>query len=112
MRRYGIGAAVIHHYANLFLSARIYVIVAAPYFIIVSVTTMSPILFEIDPAPTVFLSSAPNFISDIGFNYVFDSGARKYYCYWRGITFLTIAHDIFVDIGARKYFGLSRTILF
>ena len=51
-----------NHYANLilFLSASIYVVGAAPYFIIVFGATMA------STAPTVFLSLARNFISDIG----------------------------------------------
>ena len=58
-----------HHYANLilFLSASIYVVGAAPYFIIVFGATMASPLFETQPpAPIVFLPVAPNFILNIG----------------------------------------------
>ena len=58
-----------NHYANLilFLSASIYVVGAAPYFIIVFGATMASPLFETQPpAPIVFLPVAPNFIFNIG----------------------------------------------
>ena len=58
-----------NHYANLilFLSASIYVVGAAPYFIIVFGATMASPLFETQPpAPIVFLPVSPNFIFNIG----------------------------------------------
>ena len=83
-----------NHYANLilFLSASIYVVGAAPYFIIVFGAAMTlPLLVLGLSAPTVFLCSAQNYILGHGANCIFDLGARQYYCRGRSILFLTTA---------------------
>ena len=62
----------------LFLSASIYVVGAAPYFIIVFGATMASPLFETQPpALIVFLSLGAEFFSDIGAHAIFDIGGRN-----------------------------------
>ena len=112
-----------HHYANLFLflSANIFVFGAAMYFIMEFGAAMTSQLLVMEhSAPTVFLFPAQNFIFCHGANCILDIGARKYYCRWRTILFLTTARIVFLCLapasifvsGAQFYFQFWRLPVF
>ena len=64
------------------------------------------------PFSILLLASAPNFVIVFGVIIIFVAGARKYFCFWRIVLFLTLATFLFLTTAPASIFGPGAQIYF